>query len=667
MTAIAGMIYLSGQPVDSVPLERMQNLLKIYGKDAQHLWHRGNAGFVRTLCRITPEDAFDRQPLKSRDGNLILVADGRIDNREELADTLDIPTRQASLMADSAFILKAFERWGRDCLDHLLGDFAFAVWEQRTKRLFLARDPLGHRPLYWYKNQRFFAFATLSKGLFALPEVPRAICEERLADYLALLPMKGPESFYKDIFRIEPGHFLVLENGSVRTERYHSFDPEHWIILKNDDEYVEAARELLDKAVKCRLRSAGGVASHLSSGLDSSTVTATAARLLGEQGKKLTAFTAVPREGFDGPVPKGRHADEGPAAAALAARFSNIDHILFRSGNRTPLDGLKEKVELFDRAPLNLCNHVWGNGIQIEAARRGARVLLTGQKGNMTISYDGRPRLPSLLFQGKWDQWFVEARSLVRNTDMRWRGAVFQSLAPFIPVPIWRAFNAWRGRGLQSLYNYSAIHPDLIIRTNLYERARQAGWDFSYRTWADAWQMRTAVLYRTDMGDSLIAGIGGNGIETRDPTSDLRLVAFCLAIPEEQYLKNGQSRRLLHRMMQDVLPPAILSLKTKGLQAADWYENLSTGQKDIKNWLKHLDVSTDAPRYIDLKRMAHDIEMLPEGDWDKKYVTQKYRIKLLRGISVGAFINYVEGGNMQSTPPERQLVSPVDQPKPPET
>ncbi|NWH03401.1 asparagine synthetase B family protein [Desulfobacter latus] len=645
MTAIAGIIYFDKKPVDPGVLERMKNILEPYGRDAQHIWKEPGAGVLRMLSRITPEDAMDEQPLISADGNRVVVFDGRIDNRDELADKLDITPRQSRIMADSAFALKAFERWDNACLDYLLGDFAFAVWNRQSRRLFLARDPLGLRPLYWHKTNRFFAFATLSKGLFAIPDVPRQLCEARMADYLALLPMKGPESFYQDIYRIEPGHFLILENGSVRTHRYHAFDPEHRIHLKNDDDYVAAARELLDKAVFCRLRSTGGVASHLSSGLDSSTVTATAARLLETQGKRLTAFTSVPREGFDGPVPKGRHGDEGPPAAALAAKFSNIDHILFRPENRTPVDGLHEKVETLDRAPLNLCNHVWIEGIQADAARRGARVLLTGQMGNMTISYDGRPRLPNLLRRGQFLEWLKEVHAMALHTDTRLRGAMMQSLGPFLPVPFWRAFNAWKGRGSGSLHDYTAIHPDLINRTHLHDRACQAGWDLSYRPWADGWRMRTAVIYRMDPGDYLSACVGGDGIEMRDPTSDLRLLTYCLAIPEDQYFKNGQSRRLLHRLIGHILPPEILQAKTKGLQAVDWYEGATAGRDEIKAWLDRLESTTEVPRYLDLKRMRTLVENWPQKGWAQDNIVKTYRLCLLRGLSVGAFIHYVEGGN----------------------
>ncbi|WP_035241284.1 asparagine synthase-related protein [Desulfobacter vibrioformis] len=645
MTAIAGVIRLDGPPVEPIWLERMQNILEPYGRDAQHQWHDTQAGLVRTLCRITPEDALDRQPLHDDPGRFALVFDGRIDNRAQLAEKLSISPAQARLMADSGFVLKAYERWGDASVDHLLGDFSLGVWDRRERRLFLARDPLGSRPLYWHRNERFFAFVTLSKGLFALPDVPRQLCEERMADYLALLPTIGPESFYRDIFRIEPGHFLVVENKEVSIRRYHRFDPAHRITFKNDDDYVEAARDLLHESVKCRLRSSGRIASHLSSGLDSSTVAATAAELLGQEGKSLLAFTAVPREGFDGPVPKGRHGDEGPAAAALAARFDNIEHILFRPGGHTPLDGLEAKVERLDRAPLNLCNHVWGDGIQSGAARRGAKVLLTGQMGNMTISYDGRPRLASLLRQGKWLEWMGEARQIVRHTEMRWQGVMAQSLGPFLPVPFWQALNTWKGRGWQSLHDYTAIHPDLIRRTNLFDRARRAGWDTSYRPWADGWNMRTAVLYRMDIGDFFTACTGDSGLEMRDPTADLRLISFCLAIPEDQYLKNGQPRRLLHRLMGHVLPPEILHCSTKGLQAADWYEGATAAREEFSAWLDRLEAGSQSSRYLDLKRMRQLLEAWPQDGWDQHTVIQKYRLLLLRGISVGAFIHHVEGGN----------------------
>ncbi|MCC7278928.1 MAG: hypothetical protein IT487_11525 [Chromatiaceae bacterium] len=319
MTAIAGLIHTDQAPIDPAVLQRMRNLLQPYGRDAQHLHREPGAGFLRTLLRTTPEDSLDRQPLVHAESQTLILFDGRLDNRDELAQALGIPSDQLRLMADSALALHACLRWETDAVDRLLGDFALACWQPRQSRLWLARDPLGTRPLYWHQTPRHFAFASLPKALFAIPGVEKAICEERLHDYLCLLPMIGPESFYKDIYRVEPGQILVLDGERVETRRYHRWDAETELKLPSDAAYLEAFSAELERAVACRLRSSGPIASHLSSGFDSSTVTALAAQQLAARSQRLIAYTAVPREGFAGPVPRNRHGDEGPGAKALAA------------------------------------------------------------------------------------------------------------------------------------------------------------------------------------------------------------------------------------------------------------------------------------------------------------------------------------------------------------
>lgn len=346
MTAIAGLIRLDAAPVDAGVLERMQNILAPYGRDAQHHWRQGPAGLMRTLLRTTPHDNLDRQPLHHQDSGTRLVFDGRLDNRDELARELGLPPAEAALLADSGLALQAILRWDSGAPEHFVGDFAMACWRAGEQQLWLARDPLGHRPLFWHRQPGFFAFASLPKALFAIPGVPRAVCEERLADLLALIPMTGPESFYKDICRVEPGQVVTLQGGQVSSRRYHAFDPQRELHLASDDDYLEAFREKLEQAVASQLRASGSIASHLSSGFDSSTVTALAARQLQQagRGQRLTAYTAVPRPGYDGPVPRGRHADESPGARALAARFGNIDHVLIDTQGASILDQLQEDV-----------------------------------------------------------------------------------------------------------------------------------------------------------------------------------------------------------------------------------------------------------------------------------------------------------------------------------
>ena len=187
----------------------------------------------------------------------------------------------------------------------------------------------GNIPLFWTAVDDGVVFASLPKALFCVPGVARKLDEERLFDYLCLLPMKGDRSFFAGVQRVLPGHVMSWSEGRAQSRSFFQFDPSHTLHLPRDQDYVAALDEALRAAVARRLRSTGPVASHLSSGFDSSTVTAVAAQLLAQQGRELIAYTAAPREGYDGPVPPGRHADETVGARALAILGDSIttDHI----------------------------------------------------------------------------------------------------------------------------------------------------------------------------------------------------------------------------------------------------------------------------------------------------------------------------------------------------
>ncbi|WP_267873765.1 asparagine synthetase B family protein [Halomonas salipaludis] len=622
----------------------MQVLLTPYGWDAQHAWQQGASGMLRTLLRTTPEDSLDHQPLVDAASDMVVVFDGRLDNREELATALEIATSELALMADSDLALHACRHWDMDTPRHLLGDFALACWQPKRKRLWLARDPLGVRPLFWYKRHDLFAFATMPKALFAIPGLSKAICEEQLHDYLCMLPMTGPASFFKDVYRVEPGHTVLLEDDRVSTQRYHQFDPDYEIHFDSDQEYVDALRAHLNRAVACRLRASGPVATHLSSGKDSTTVTAFAAQLLAQQHKPLIAYTAVPRENFDGPVPSGRHADEGPAARKVADRFSNVEHVLIRTNDTSPLDNLHETTEMLDRAPLNACNAVWTAAIREDAAKRGVRVLLCGDKGNMSISYDGMPYLPQLVRTGRWlTLWQVFKGMKQHYPTLTWRQMVKFSTAPLLPRPLWQAFEKYRGRAWE-LGGHSAINARFSHRLNTSARARDQGFDLTYQPTDRGRQDRIDILNLTDTGE-YNAAANVDGVEYRDPTADVRLIEFCLAVPDSQYLKDGQPQSLLKRLMANVLPDEILHAKTRGLQAADWYEQTEQALPQLREELERLKAHGSAGDFLDLDALQLALDEWPEAGWANPEVERRYRYKLLRGLSVGTFIRYADEGN----------------------
>jgi asparagine synthase (glutamine-hydrolysing) len=622
----------------------MLRALDIYGPDHAAQWDGDRISLGRRLFRTLPEDAHDRQPLTGRGGDCVLVADLRLDNRDELERALQIQADRARTLADAHILLAAWERWGLDCLDRLVGDYAFAVWEEGAQRLVLARDPLGMRPLHFHRGPHFFAFASMPKGLHALAEVPRAPDEERIAELLALLPESGSASFFKDVERVEAGCLALVTQAGV-TQRRHWEPTRKTIKLASPDDYAEALRHHLDQAVRSRLRGATDVAAHLSSGFDSSAVATSAALVLAPSGGKVIAFTAVPRKGYDGPNPPRRHGDEGPIAAKTAALYPNMEHVLIRSGERSPLDSLERNFQIYDRPMLNLCNNVWVNAINDAARDRKLRVLLTGQMGNMSISYDGGTLLPALMRQGRMIRWLRESAAARRRGDMSWRGALAATFGPYMPVFLWRWLNqAFHGRQV-GVEAYSAIRAERLAALDMPTRARERGLDLSYRPRKDGFETRLWVLRRVDLGNYVKGVLGGWGIDQRDPTADRRLIEFCLSVPEEQYFANGEAKALARRAFADRMAPEVTQTRGKGYQAVDWHEGLAAARGAVAEEVSRLGDCAPAAAAIDLERLGRLVEDWPQGGWEKEEVMTAYRLALLRAVSVGHFLRKASGSN----------------------
>src|SRR5215472_16721747 len=156
MSALAGLWRFDGKPDAAEGCGRMLRAQEIYGPDAGGEWSAGFVALGRRLKRLLPEDAFDRQPLIGAGGRFVLVADVRLDNRDELIDALGISWTRAAELSDAAILLAAIERWEGDYIERLIGDYAFALWDGKYRRLSLARDPLGMRPLQYHRGSGFF-------------------------------------------------------------------------------------------------------------------------------------------------------------------------------------------------------------------------------------------------------------------------------------------------------------------------------------------------------------------------------------------------------------------------------------------------------------------------------------------------------------------------------
>ena len=268
MSGIVGLYNLNSRPIDSHMFRKLLSKIAHRGPDGHAIWLNKTVGLGHCMLWTTPESLREKLPLQSRKSGCVITADVRIDNRDTLIKQLGLSGLPVSEITDSQIILSAYEKWGENSPQRLLGDFTFAIWDQQQQKLFCARDHMGCKPFYYvHLPGNFFAFASEIKALLGLPEVSRVLNDDKIAIYLCQLsglPERSHRTFFKDVYRLLPAHSLSVTKKGVELKQYAEFDPEVYSHLKSEGDFVEAFHERFHEAVACRLRSAYPIVSTLS-------------------------------------------------------------------------------------------------------------------------------------------------------------------------------------------------------------------------------------------------------------------------------------------------------------------------------------------------------------------------------------------------------------------
>lgn len=614
-------------------LERMRCAQEIYGPDRSFAWVGEEIALGGNLMHLLPEDAQDRQPLWDWERRFCLVADVRLDNRSELESELGIT--QSENRADSEILLGAWARWGADCLGHMMGSFAFAVWTPARRELFAARDHVGDRPLFFHRGRDVVAVASMPKGLLAIPGVWQGFSEEQVGRWLVGMQPQQGENLFEGIERVPMGHFVRVTPDGLECRRYwHPRDAKP-VRYKRDEEYAEAMVEILDRATEARLRSSKKIGSHLSAGLDSSSVTAAAARLLAARGQRLTAFTAVPRPDYNGIAMPWQRPFEGDAAAELAQLYPNIEHVRVDSSGYGLMETVREWTAVMDEPVVNATNLLWISAIQDRARERGLGVLLEGSCGNGTISWESWAIMSMLFRKGRWLKLARTVRAFRRRGHMSYKAGLTTSLNGLLPAAL-----------VEKLSPTAAF--DLMESTMVSEEAeRRSGLAAKMEAYMghepiDPREQQADLLDQFDMGAVHAAVRARAGLDTRDPTSDKRLFDFCFAIPQEQYIVEGQTRSLVRRAMRGRVPEGILNRYRRGLQSADWYLPMQEAVPELREELV-LDRGSKAARgLLNLPRMEALLDGFPREGYETKRVNAIWHLGLSRGFTMGYFLRSYE-------------------------
>lgn len=639
MSGIYGIYRYDGVPVDPQWLERMRKVMAYYGPHGGGCKIDGPVGMGHLLLEVNPEDAFERQPMRGQRG--LVVTSVRLDNRDTLLDTFEIPSSEAPQVSDGYLASLAFDRWGEDVCTHLEGDWALAAWDAKERRLLLANDAYGSGSLYYYQGKGFIAFASSLKALLTLPGTQKEPDLLAIAEVLVIWQHDADLTAYKGFRRLPWAHsMLVGPDGSGRTKRYWSADGREVLRYRRDEDYVEAFLQHYTRAVKSCLRTRKQVGSQLSGGRDSGSVVALAAPLLAAEGRDLTAFTSVPYLAPDGAGERQMGNEWEMAHATTVMAGSNVRHIPIDARDYRVIEGIEYALDAFGGPGQAAGNYYWLRGIVDAAADTGIAVVLMGQLGNGTVSWEGNGSAALALLQGS-------VRTAIRlffNAEPNiWLTAKRQILKPLLK-PGLQAVRRSRLPAHLQWQTYSSLNANMAKELKIEERMRSAGYDpgLNFSPLQDL--RRLFLVPDFGIGFPVMSEMGlRRSVVCLDPTANLSLLEFLLRVPDDLFYRKGQSSYLFRQAFKDRLPDPILHEHRKGLQSADIGHRILRELPAFQEILSDLDSIAEAQAMIDLPLLRRCLSELTAKV--NKQTTARAATLFLRGIGVGLFLRRLAHSN----------------------
>ncbi|MBD2872159.1 asparagine synthase-related protein [Paenibacillus arenilitoris] len=607
MSVMAGVIQFDRPLQPSDGTADFMEAVRHFPGNAFETWEDGTALFGCRSQWITPESVHERLPYRDGQSGLVITADAIIDNRGQLFEQLGIGRDRRNDLTDSELILLAYRKWGSETPNYLIGDFAFVIWDESRKLLYGARDQLGSRTLYYHRASNRFSFCSVIHPLFSLAGIDKRLGEERFAEFLAIPTLLDAvdvhTTYYADISQLPPAHSFTLQEGKLEVAKYGSLMPERRLTLGSDDEYVEAFKEIFQQSIRARLRTFKQVGVTLSGGLDSGSVSAFAAGMLAGEGKSLQAYSYIPERDFIDWTPRSMFADESPYIQSVVDYVGNMNANYLDFHGKSPFTEIDEWMDGLEAPYKNFENAFWVKGIHEEAARQGIGVLLTGARGNYSISWGSAVGYYSLLL--KKLQWL----QLYREISMYGRqlGTGRKRIVRAIKQQVFPEKGAPFQPGVPSI-----IEPDFARSSGVFEKL--SPYDVGLRE--STYRMLTE---REDyFGNQAVLNMQGTisakssyrlGLWERDATSDVRLIKFCLSIPVEQYVKNGFGRSLIRRATENRLPDKVrLNQRTRGVQGMDWVHRTIPRWQSTLEELRTLCEDDRASRYLNVMQVKESLD-----------------------------------------------------------
>jgi asparagine synthase (glutamine-hydrolysing) len=546
MSGLAGIIYTDGRPAGVEALQPATERMAFLGPDGVTTWAEGPAALAHLALHATPEAGHEVWPLRDARGQT-LVADARLDNRDELLRALT-PQRYAQRpVTDADLILAAHERWGDDAPTHLLGDFAYALWNPTDRALRLVRSPFGLKSLYYAVEPGRVLFASTLRGVQALS--PRAALNlPWIASFLT-----GEQEYLTDqtvfthIRKVPHAHLVRFQTAPLHEMRQRFWDLSVTDAFTgwSDDDWTQAFRDRFDNAVAARLRSNAPVAVAVSGGLDSSSIALAAHRLMHGEARVPT----LPVRAYTQRMPGWPDTDETPFQEAVYARLPEFELNLLdveRAWNWQVVESCQRRMS----TPSIFPNAFMSQLLYQHAAEHGCRVKVSGAGGDIITGGEDYFLLEALASLG-WRQGLREFPFFARGGA----GSYFRVGRRLLRERLdSRLVHWWQRRRDPQLHT-----PKCEVAARRRRGSKPQGASPLQRLFYEK-VMSGGGLQPFEQRAELMAM---HGLELRVPFYDRRLIELAFHIPPHLRFSQGRTRVLLKRALERDLPPLLVNRASK--------------------------------------------------------------------------------------------------------
>ncbi|MBF0102303.1 MAG: asparagine synthase (glutamine-hydrolyzing) [Desulfobacterales bacterium] len=574
MCGICGILYTDqSRPASTELLQQMNHVLNHRGPDDSGIWINANIGLGHVRLSIIDLSMLGHQPMCNENSTIWITLNGEIYNFLELRDELIQKGHVFHSKTDTEVVIHLWEEEGEHCVERLRGMFAFAIWDDNRKILFLARDRLGKKPLFYAHLSDRFIFGSEIKSILVDPEFKPEPDMFAIHHYLAYQSVPSPYCAFKGIHKLPPAHYLTFKNNQITTQRYWKLSYSNKIILQNTTSITDLQAEIIDRlreAIRIRLMSDVPLGAFLSGGIDSATVVALMAGLID---KPVQTFSI----GFS-----EKEYNELPYARLVAERYGTKHHEFIVTPDAKSI--FPELVWHYNE-PFADSSAIPTYYVS-KLARHYVTVVLTGDGGDENFAgYQRYQNQPSDVVRQRFGNWFAKLKKMISHRKGEF--SIFTGRTR----GLWPILSRLKDMTPQRLlYYYRITHFHEGYQAHLYtsELVEQLGGVYTvdlmldkYRA-SDARNFLDATLdldFNLYLPDTLMVKTDiasmAHSLEARMPLLDHLFIEFVATIPSELKLNNGMSKFILKKAVEQYLPHDVIYRKKMGfgVPVDHWFRN----------------------------------------------------------------------------------------------